>query len=540
MDKPFVELPVNPDLSTPDGMREHMRSITTNLNDLALKQARGKFITEEEWRASDEAIKQLGARTKSIDDTLKSQRDTFAGGSDAFTMNRAALRLEMPEDMSRRQREYFNLAVLRWEEIAGLSHLGQRDFNGMGLSTDVARLGSSSNSDRLRDVVTRFQRLNDELLVTDVLMFPADSRTPDLNSRLHRLKQLKAWPEYERLVNELCDSMKHERPFNEGTANAGLAWVPTILSSQLMDLVQVWSKVAPLFTPITMTSKILDWPVLGADLTAFLMTEAVADTGADTPIGASTATTTKAMFTAKKFGVRTYASSEILEDSVVPMVPFIINNAAKVLARAIEDCIINGDTAGTMDLGSFNNVATGVRRAWMGLRQHCLVTASYPAKVDAGGGVSTTKLLDLQYAMGAWGASPAPLAWITGFHGLKSAMKMSELITLEKFGPQASILSGQVANLFGSPVILSEFVTEKDATGIHSATPANNVKGSILCVHRDSYGLATRRGISVNGSSDRHIEVDQVVFVATARNDFQAFYAPSATNTPVGILYNIT
>jgi hypothetical protein len=41
---------------------------------------------------------------KSVDDHLKSQRDTFAGGSDAFVMNRAALRLDMPEDMNKRQR----------------------------------------------------------------------------------------------------------------------------------------------------------------------------------------------------------------------------------------------------------------------------------------------------------------------------------------------------------------------------------------------------------------------------------------------------
>src|SRR6185436_9176606 len=320
-------------------------------------------------------LKQLGARVKSVDDTLKSQRDTFAGGTDAFTMNRAALRLDMPEDMSRRQRDYFNLAVLRWDEIAGLSHLNQRDFADIGLTANVARAGST-NSDRLRDVVTRFQRLNDELLVTDVLLYPGDSRNPDLNSRLARMRQLKAWPEYERLVNELCDAMKVERSFNETTTTAGLNWVPTILSSQLMDLVQVWSKVAPLFTPITMTSKILDWPVLGADLVAYLMAEAVNDGSGDTPVAASTATTNKATFTAKKLGVRTYASSESVEDSVVPLVPFIINNAAKVLARAIEDAIINGEAGGvTMDGATFNP-ASGVRRAWNGLRFHALMTGS--------------------------------------------------------------------------------------------------------------------------------------------------------------------
>jgi hypothetical protein len=198
-----------------------------------------------------------------------------------------------------------------------------------------------------------------------------------------------------------------------------------------------------------------------------------------------------------------------------------------------------------MDGATFNP-AGGVRRAWNGLRFWSLMTASYPAKIDAGGvGATAAKLLDVQYGMGAWGASPAPLAFITGFHGLKSLMKATEFLTLEKFGPSATVLAGQIGAILGSPVIVSEFVTEKNATGVHDAVAANNNKGSIICVHRESMGLATRRGISVNGSTDRYIEVDQIVFIATARNDFKCFYGGaggttlSATTTPVGILYDI-
>jgi len=278
--------------------------------------------------------------------------------------------------------------------------------------------------------------------------------------------------------------------------------------------------------------------VLGADLVAYLQAESTGD-GTGTSATVSTAATNKITFSAQKMGVRTYASSEVLEDSIVPMVPFIISNAAKVLARGIEDAIINGDTNASLDGATFNP-ALSVRRAWDGLRELTLGPSGNPAKVDAAGAASAVKMLDLQYLMGAWGATPGPLAWITGFHGYKSMMKMSEMITLEKFGPAATILSGQVGNSFGSPVILSEFVTEKNATGVHDAVGTNNVKGSVICAHRESFGLATRRGINVNGSSDRHIEIDQVIFVATARNDFKAFYTPSATVSPVGVLYNIT
>lgn len=539
MKKVIVELPAAPDLSTPDGLRQHTTELTSRLNDLIRVQATGRTITEDEWGTLDEGIKKLAVRTQNLDDILKAQGDAYRGGREGLTLDRAALRLDMPEDMHKRQRDYFNLAVLRWDEIAGLSHLGSEQARQLGLTRNVVTAGSGTNSERLRDTVTRFQTLNDELLVLDTILHPNESRKPDLNSRLARMRNYKSWPEYTRIVNEMCDAMKVERSFNENAATSGLNWVPVILSNQLMDLVQVWSKVAPLFFPVTMTSKTLDWPVLGADLTAFLMSEAILD-GTDTPIAAATATTNKVTFTAVKMGVRTFASSEVIEDSIVSMIPFIISNAAKVLGRAIEDAIINGESAGTTMDGATFNPAGGVRRAWNGLRFHTLMTASYPAKLDMAAGLLTEgKMLDLQFNMGAWGASPAPLAWITGFHALKGMMKLASLMTLEKFGPLATVLSGQVAAIFGSPVIVSEFVTEKNATGVHDATPANNIKGSLICVHRDSYGLATRRGISVNGSTDRYIEVDQTVFVATARNDFKPFYVPSATVTPAGIIYNI-
>jgi HK97 family phage major capsid protein len=531
-----VELDLKPDLSTPDGLRKHTLDITRQLNELQLKQNKGRFVTEDEWNAVDGGLKELAGRTASIDETLKTQMSAYPGGEEKFLLDKASLRLDTPEEMPRFMRDYFNLAVMRWDELASLAHMGAE--RQVGLSETVARAASSTNSARLRDRVMRFQTLNDELLVLDVLLHPGASRQPDLHARMQRMRTYKKWPEYTRLVNDICDSMRVERAFNEGTTTQGLNWVPTILSAQLMDLVQVWSRVSPLFTPITMTSKTLDWPVLGSDLTAYLMSEATGD-GVDAAISASQATTNKVTFTAQKFGVRTFASAEIIEDSVVAMVPFIIQNAAKVLARGIEDAIINAEAGTTMD-GTTFNPAQGVRRAWNGLRFHSLMTASYPAKVDAAGQATAAKLIDLTYLMGAWGASPSPLAFITGFHGLKSLMKQAEFLTLEKFGGQATILQGQLGAILGSPVIVSEFVTEKNATGVHDAMAANNVKGSIICVHRESYGLATRRGINVNGSTDRYIELDQVVFMATCRNDFKPFYVPSATVTPVGILYDIT
>ena len=59
--------------------------------------------------------------------------------------------------------------------------------------------------------------------------------------------------------------------------------------------------------------------------------------------------------------------------------------------------------------------------------------------------------------MGVW-LKPGELAWIVGFKGMIEMMKLAELITMDKYGANASVLSGEVAKFFGSPVILSEFI----------------------------------------------------------------------------------
>jgi hypothetical protein len=112
-----------------------------------------------------------------------------------------------------------------------------------------------------------------------------------------------------------------------------------------MDLVQVWSKVAPLFTPVTMTSKIAR--LAGAGLPTSWRSSCRKPwwTVRDTHRLALDRDDPEGHVHREEVGVRTYASSEVVEDSVVPLVPFIINNAAKVLARGIEDAIINGESA---------------------------------------------------------------------------------------------------------------------------------------------------------------------------------------------------
>lgn len=530
---PALEALPEPDLKTADGVKEAVAALHARHNELIAREKHGRTVTAEEWETMEGGWREFSTRLKAIEDATRSNTGMF-GGDEAVSIAKANARLQTPDGMPRAHRSYFNVIALSFEEIAGLSHLKASDLAVAGLRPEIARVFLSPSAAKLRESQARLQFLNDVLLVKDVLLNPGSNmgERADLNARHARMRGYGEWAEYEKLASQF------EKAFNEGTSTAGLNWVPTVLSAQVMDLVQAELRIAALFPQITMTSRTLDWPVLGGDLVAYLMAEAVAD-GSDTPIAASTATTNKITFTAQKIGVRTFASSEIIEDAINNMIAFILGNAAKVLARGIEDALINGDTGTTLDGATFNP-AGGVRRAWKGLRWYALKTASYPAAIDMGGAAPTVaKLLDVQLNMGVWGTNPRALSWVTGFRGLKRLMGMTEMVTMDKLGNNATILTGQVGSLFGSPVILSEFVFDQKATGAYGDGLTRNF-GSILLVHRDSFGLANRRAISINASRDRYIEVDQTVFVGTTRADFEPFYTPSAAVTPVGILYDIS
>jgi HK97 family phage major capsid protein len=529
----LVELPA-PDVDTVDGMKSAVKALVDASNLLIAREKSGRVVTEDEWKKLDEGLRELSGKLKATEDLLRANSPTGSGAQQAFLLEKAALRLDPPDDISAAQRSYYNVASLTFEELAGLSHVSRAQQRATGVSERVVDAYSSPGALALQRAQARFHYLNDLLLMKDVLLANGANRgqRADLPARLARMQGYREWAEYERIVGEF------QKAFNETTAGVGLNWVPTILSAQMMDLVQVELRVAALFPQLTMTSKVLDWPVLGADLVAYQMGEATGDASAATGT-ASTATTNKKPFTAQKLGVRTYASSEILEDSIVPMLEFILANTAKALARGIEDAIINGEfNAATMD-GTTFNPAGDAKRVWNGLRYYNFITASYPGDVDAAGTLTSAKLLDAQLTTGAFGATPSMWAWVVGFRGMKALMKQAEVITLEKFGPNASILSGQVASIFGSPVILSEFVFDQKTTGLYGDGTARNF-GSVIGVHRGAFGFATRRGISVNGSTDRHIDADQTIVVGTTRNDFQPFFTPSASVVPTCILYNFS
>jgi HK97 family phage major capsid protein len=321
-------------------------------------------------------------------------------------------------------------------------------------------------------------------------------------------------------------------------AGLGTEWIPTDFSNQLVRDVRLQLRVAALHPRFNMPTNPYTFPVEGADIDAYLVSEQtgdnadIASSGANR-VPADTPGTSNLTFTAKKLGVRSIVSSEITEDSIIPIIPYVREKIALAMANAQEETTINGDVVATTLNIDGNTTATDRRHAYDGYRK---AIEQAGTTSDASGGLTLTKVRKLRTDMGKWGIDIGQLCYVVGINVYNQLLSLEQVITIDKFGPRATILNGQLGSLDGIPILVSEFVYENlDASGLNAGSGATS---QMILVRRDAFRYADRRQITLE--SMRRIETDQQVMVSLQRLDFKSMYTPSSSNTVAAAAVGIT
>jgi len=336
-------------------------------------------------------------------------------------------------------------------------------------------------------------------------------------------RSLKMWGEFAREASELRKAM------DTATSEEGLEWIPTGFSAELVRKVKLALKVAALHRRIAMPTNPFKLPIDGADATAYLFAESTSDTA--TKITASTPGTKNVTFDAVKLACRVLISTELEEDSVVAILPLLRDKIVQALAEAQESATINGDTSGT-HMDSDVTSATDVRKAWKGYRKLALAAA----QVDLAT-FDITNLRAIRSAMGKYGVNPNHLAWIAGISVFNKMLGLEQVVTVDKYGSNATILTGELAKLDGIPVVVSEFIREDvNASGVYDGVTTS--KTVLPLVYRPAFLYGDRRSITLRVSQELYMESDQDVAVATQRLDFQPVQ-DAVAEPVVGLGYNI-
>ena len=321
------------------------------------------------------------------------------------------------------------------------------------------------------------------------------------------------------------------RAMDSQTAGEGLEFIPKELSSSLIERVQLELRVPALFPIIDMPTQPFDIPgrAVSRQKTATLV-EATADTG-QVKATVLTPGSRKITLTAKKFAAEALVSKDAEEDSIIAMLPLMQEELIDFLAADIEDAVVNGDTAGTMDTGW---AATDPRKAWDGLRKVTIAGA----KTDGANAALTLAMLrNNRKVMGKYGVRPDRLAHILGITGYIQILSDANVQTLEKFGPQATVLQGELARVDGVSVIVSEYVRlDENASGVFDNVTTN--RSEAVTVYKPGFIRGNRRGLTLQKLVEIYAESDQDAILVTLRQAFSARF-PTATEKVVSRTYNL-
>jgi HK97 family phage major capsid protein len=363
----------------------------------------------------------------------------------------------------------------------------------------------------LGNVPSELLSIADDLYLTSALL----QRPP---------QTLNLWRRHQAAISELRKAM------DTATSGEGAEWIPTGFSRELIDRVRLELKVANLHRRITMPTNPYKMPVLSADPTAYYVSESQEDES--TKFKASQATTSNFEFNAKKLAVRIVFSEELTEDSIVPLLPHLKDLIVTAIKAGEEKAIIDGDTSASHQDSDVTD-ARDARKAWNGYRK---LTQS-GAKVDFSGTVNLANLHSIRESLtGVYAADPNKLVWITSVTGyLKMVRSVSEVLTVDKYGPQATVLTGELGKFMGSPIIVSEYVrNDLNASGVYDGITTS--KTIVLLVNRDAFMIGDRRKVTVKVWSDPR--TDQQELIITERVDFKSPFNTTA-NKVVGFGYNI-
>jgi len=391
-----------------------------------------------------------------------------------------------------------------------------RDKDGHG-TEQAPRISAFAPQDR--DTIRTFQQTVADMAVFGMLV-DRDANTSAKGFEVAR--------EHRAFKNRWSDI---KNALDVDTAAEGGNWVPTGIGASMHEKVRASGKVAALFERVDIPTNPWKWPIEGGDATAYRVAEPTTDT--ETKFTVSTSGTQAATFDAEIFGVRQLISRSLDADSALAILPFIQRKTIQAFVDAEEKAILDGDTDGTHQDSDIGASTTAAVTAWDGLRKRGLAETTQAITTS-----TTANLALLRKAMGKWGVNPADLAFIVGVSSYLVLQSDSNLLTVDKMGPQATILNGQVGSIFGVPVIVSEWVRENlNASGVYDGITTTKTYG--LCVNRREWAMGQRMALDIQTDDSIYRETFQRVMVGFMREDFQSI-ASASTDDTTSIGYNIT
>lgn len=266
--------------------------------------------------------------------------------------------------------------------------------------------------------------------------------------------------------------------------------------------------VAPLFRNIQMQTNVMTIPVNPEAGSATWVQNSVltpnngygavpTTLGAAGPSAGNTATHAIKEITLNAYKVATneYTAYEEEEDALIALMPIIRDGMIRRVARAVDKAFLFGAGSGSDPVGGLATLATNST----GNLTTSTPSSSYVPTVAA--------LRGLRKGLGVWGLDPQDVVFIVNTDTYYNLLEDTTFQTMNQVGTQATLLTGQIGQIGGSPVLVSgEFLTA-----------ASGVVGMIACAP-SNFIVGNQRGLRID--TQELVETQRRVMVASLRTGF--------------------
>ncbi len=295
---------------------------------------------------------------------------------------------------------------------------------------------------------------------------------------------------------------------NTQVAAAAGDWVPTLWSSELWRRVRLPTMVAGAIRSIDMPAPTYELPIETLDPEVYAVPETTNESqltlaSSANPIPDSVVGAGKVELVAKKLGLRVGFSNEENEDSIIPFIPQLREQALKAMANAVDSVILNGDTeTGSTNINYSGSSAPATAKYiyYNGMRKLGLVTNTANT-VNVGGSTPTLQMIrearfKMQNTLNFYALYPSELVMFCDPFTYGVLLNIDELNVWMNNGRNATVNDGMVPNIDGVELYPSEQLVRSASTGYINANGTGNDFGTIVIAARQGWMLGYRRQIT--------------------------------------------
>ncbi len=353
------------------------------------------------------------------------------------------------------------------------------------------------------------------------------------------------WMGSNRQLNRVTHGQAGWEPFKRAldstTAGAGDEIVPTGMATEIWRDVHLNTVISSFLPRINMPTNPFDIPLEMGDVTFYKATEnsTVAETDLATAKNTLSAGGVKAV---------TAWSYDLDEDSIIAMLPSVREVFVRNTAETIDDLLLQADgTAANSIIADGATLAASSRYLYGGgdgllhlpLVDNTAQALNHNAAISAAmfkNGMVKMEKYALNPVNGNNATSP-DLIFVSDIRTWLQAIALTEVITVDKLGPAATIRSGQLALVYGVPYLVSGLMAVADTDGKVTSGGNGTDTGRVLAVNRQGWFHGFRREMLIE--TERDIEKTQIKMVVSFRMGLVARGTRSSAKH-AALAYNIT